>query len=175
MRSLEAFDEPHSTAATGAWRRLDRRDCVIMGLIAVCSFEVTSWRIEQAAAQRQLVGAMTIGEQPVMANTIEPVRQDVKQEAANELASGERHGLALCLSLPAVVLPAEGDMLMGEFDEPAVADGDTMGIAGQIGQHLLWPSERALGKDHPFALAKRRETGYERRAIRVRGEIVEEL
>ena len=73
--------------------------------------------------------------------------------------------LPFCLSLLAVVLPAEGDMLIGEFDEPAVADGDAMGIAGQISQHLLWPSERALGKDHPFALAERRETGHERRAI----------
>src|ERR1019366_3161500 len=175
MRSLETFNKLHSTAATGAWRRRDRCGCVIVDLIAVCSFEVTSWRVEQAAAQRQFVGAMTIGEQPVVTNTIEPVRQNVKQEAANELASGERHGRALCLSLLAVVLPAEGDMLIGEFDEPAVADGDAMGIAGQIGQHLLWPRERALGKDHPFALAKRRETGHERRAIRVRGEIVEEL
>ena len=65
MRSLETFNELHSTAATGAWRRLDRRDCVIiLALIAVCSFEITSWRVEQAAAQRQFVGAMTIGEQP---------------------------------------------------------------------------------------------------------------
>ena len=56
----------------------------------------------------------------------------MKQEAANELASGERHGLALCLSLLAVVLPAKGDMLIGKFDEPTVADGDTMGIAGQM-------------------------------------------
>ena len=175
MRSLEAFNELHSTTATGAWRRLDRRRFAIIDVIAVCSFEVTSWRIEQAAAQRQFVGAMTIGKQPVVTDTIEPVRQNMKQEAANELASGERHGLALCLSLLAVVLPAEGDLLIGEFDEPAVADSDAMGIAGQVGQHLLWPSERALGKYHPFALAKRRETGHEGRAIRVRGEIVEEL
>jgi hypothetical protein len=61
MRSLETFNELHSTAATGAWRRLDRRGCVIIDLIAVCSFEITSWRVEQAAAQRQFVGAMTIG------------------------------------------------------------------------------------------------------------------
>ena len=175
MRSLETFNELHSTAATGAWRRLDRFGCVIIALIAVCSLEVTSWRIEQAAAQRQFVGAMTIGKQPVVTDTIEPVRQNMKQEAANELASGECHGLALCLSLLVVVLPAKADMLISEFDEPTVADGDTMGIAGQISQHLLWPSERALGKHHPFALAKRRETGHERRAIRVRGKIVEEL
>ena len=175
MRSLEAFHKLHSTAATGAWRRLDRRGLVIIDAVAVCSFEVTSWHIEQAAAQRQFVGAMTIGKQPVVTNTIEPVRQNMKQEAANELASGECHGLALCLSLLVVVLPAKADMLISEFDEPAIADGNTVGIAREIGQHLLWPSERALGKYHPFSLAKRRETGHERRAIRVRGKIVEEL
>src|SRR5450631_2472091 len=173
MRSLETFNELHSTAATGAWRRLDRRRFAIIDVIAVCSFDVTSWRIEQAAAQRQFVGAMTIGKQPVVTDTIEPIRQNMKQEAANELASGERHGLALCLSLLAVVLPAKADMLIGEFDEPAIADGNTVGIAREIGQHLLWPSARALGKYHPVALTKRRETGHERRAIRVRGEIVE--
>lgn len=32
MRSLETFNELHSAATTGAWRRLDRRDCVIIDL-----------------------------------------------------------------------------------------------------------------------------------------------
>ena len=107
MRSLETFNELHSTAATGAWRRLDRCGCVIIDLIAVCSFEITSWRVEQAAAQRQFVGAMTIGEQPVVTNTIEPVRQNMKQEAANELASSERHGLAF-LFVPPRGSPSSG-------------------------------------------------------------------
>ena len=49
MRSLETFNELHSTAATGAWRRLDRRGFVIIDVIAVCSFEAMSWHIEQAA------------------------------------------------------------------------------------------------------------------------------
>ena len=47
MRSLEAIDELHSTAATGAWRRVDRSGFVIIDVIAICSFEVTSWRLER--------------------------------------------------------------------------------------------------------------------------------
>ena len=55
-----------------------------------------------------------------------------------------------------VVLPAEADLSVGESDEPAVGDGDPVGVAAEIVEHLLRAAERALGVDHPVDLAQGR-------------------
>ena len=88
-----------------------------------------------------------------MANAVEALRQDVDQKSADELASGERHDLLAVATIGAIVLPSEGDIGMVEADQPAVGDGSAVGIARQIGQHGLWPAERALGIDDPFGSA----------------------
>ena len=36
-------------------------------------------------------------------------------------------------------------MIFVEGDEPAVGDGDAMGVAAEIGQHLCGPAEGPLG------------------------------
>ena len=54
------------------------------------------WRGEQVAAQRQLGGAMAVGEEADMADAVEAVGQGVQQEAADELVGVERHDLASC-------------------------------------------------------------------------------
>ena len=59
----------------------------------------------RATAERELVGAMTVGEQAIVADAVEAVRQSVQQEAADELVGVERHDLGLPCG---VVLPAEG-------------------------------------------------------------------
>jgi hypothetical protein len=118
--------------------------------IVVWAFEATLWRIEQSAAQRQLVGAMAVGEKPVMANAVKAIQQDVKEEMTNELASSELHRFVFRSPLAAIILPAEDDMLVRLFDEPAIADGDPVGVAGEIGQDLFRPGEGTLGVDYPF-------------------------
>ena len=57
--------------------------------------------------------------------------------------------IAFALALPAVVLPAEGDVRVRDLDQPGVGDRDPMRIAAEIGQHLFGASERWLGVDHP--------------------------
>lgn len=86
---------------------------------------------------------MTVGHEAEVPDTVEAGRQDVEQEAAHELAGVEGHDLVA--SLAAVVLPAEADLAVGHADEPAVGDGDAVGVAPEIRQHLLGPAERALG------------------------------
>jgi hypothetical protein len=44
-----------------------------------------------------------------MADAVKPLRQDVKQEAPDELVGGERHGALVLGAVAAVVLVAEGD------------------------------------------------------------------
>ena len=47
------------------------------------------------------------------------------------------------------VSPLEGDVALGESDQPAVGDGDAMGVGAQIAQHMFRSSEGPLGVDDP--------------------------
>jgi hypothetical protein len=72
------------------------------------------------------------------------------QEPPDELVRLERHGLVAAGSLDPVVLVAERDAGCVGGDEAAVGDRDAVGVAGQIGQHVLRPGERPLAIDEPL-------------------------
>ncbi len=63
----------------------------------------------------------------------------MEEEAADELGGFEAHELlavaAPGTSLGAVVLPAEGDGVGIGRDEPAVGDGEPVGVAAEIGEY----------------------------------------
>jgi hypothetical protein len=101
----------HATAATWTgWRFADGSDLVV-GIVAV-AIRRGGRHVEELSTESKLVGTMSVGEQPVVANAMEAVREDVEQESANELADFERHRLALALL--AVILPAESNFAVGE-------------------------------------------------------------
>src|SRR5207245_1422154 len=102
---------------------------------------------QQTAVMSELGDAHTIRQIAVVADAMEAVGQDVEQEAADELVGVEGHRLSLVMV--AIVLPEEADAAVGESDEAAVGDGDAMGIAGEIIEHLLGSAERSLGIDDP--------------------------
>ena len=107
--------------------------------------------LQQLLTEGQKLLPAPIREEAGKSNPDEPARQDMEQEAAQELFGGNRH-LAL-LAAVSVILPSEGDLAVGNGDETVIGDGDTMGIAGQVMQHMLRPSEGAFRIDHPI-LAK---------------------
>ena len=84
------------------------------------------------------------GEQAVVANAMEPARQDVKQEAADELVDAERHDLLAVCAMAAIILVAEGDAGLVESEQPPVRDRDSMSIAREIGEHGVWAGEGGL-------------------------------
>ena len=100
--------------------------------------------VEQLTRPRDVVGASAIGEEAIVTDAVEAARQDVDQEAADELVDGERHHLGPIAPVGAVVLPAEGHAGVVECDEAAVRDGDPVSVERQVGQHRLGPAERAL-------------------------------
>ena len=53
----------------------------------------------------------------------------------------ERHGALAIVTVAAIVLVAEGDSSLVERDQPAVRDGDTVGVPRQIGEHRLRSAE----------------------------------
>ena len=62
----------------------------------------------------------------------------------DELIGCKGHELVSCAAVGAIVLVPEGDAVLVERNQPAVGDGDAVGIARQIGEHRLWSAERGL-------------------------------
>jgi hypothetical protein len=174
MRAVERLDDHHPAAAARARRWLDWRFGVIGTSHRVGTLRRRS-DIEQFSTQREVLGAMAVGEQAIVADAMEAVWKHVHQEAAHELAGSEGHDLVLAAVIGAIVLPSESDMLVGEFDEPAVADGHAVRIAREIGQHLRRHGERLLGEYDPFPRAVGSQVGHKDPAILEAGEFREEL
>src|ERR1700676_528501 len=65
----------------------------------------------------------------------------------------------------AVVLVPEGDAMLVERDQPAIGDGDAVGVARQIGEHRLGSAERGLCINVPLDPAQRRQVGREGLAL----------
>jgi hypothetical protein len=72
----------------------------------------------------------------------------VNEEPPQELIGGKGHHLLL--TAMCVVLPAEGDLAVGEGDEPVVGDGDAVRVAGEVVQHMVSAAEEWLGIDDPL-------------------------
>ena len=110
-----------------------------------------------------------------MADAVKAVGQNVQKEAADELVCIERHEAVARLTLASIIFPFEGDTLAIEGEEARVGDCRAVGVAGEIGEHLVGAGERAFGVDHPFHTAKRLEEGSECIGIMKRGIVAEEL
>ena len=73
-----------------------------------------------------------------------------------------------------VVLPAKAHLaVVLERHQAAVGDGDAMGVAGEVGQHLLRSGEPGLGVDHPLPPPQGREVGPEGAGFPELGEVTE--
>jgi len=48
------------------------------------------------------------------------------------------------------IAPAEGDVAIGEGDQPGVRDGDAMGVGAEVAQYMIRSAEGALGVDDPI-------------------------
>src|ERR1039457_1082021 len=77
----------------------------------------------------------------------------MEHEATQELFGGYRH-LAL-LAAVSVVFPAECDVAVGHGQEPMIGDGDAVGVACQIVEHMLRSAEGAFAVDNPLLTKER--------------------
>src|ERR1700674_3544510 len=148
----EGLDDDQAAAAARTWLR-ERLWLAAVGRGILVGLARARRHGEQFTGARDVVAAGAAGEQAVMADAMEAVWQHMDEEAADELAGRERHGLEALAPVTAVILPLEGDAVAVAGDQPAVGDGDAVGIARQIGEHRLRSAERFLGIDHPFGSA----------------------
>ena len=88
-----------------------------------------------------------------MPDTDEALWQDVKQKPAMNSVRGNGHDSDLVAAC--VVPPTKRDVAAVEGNETVVGDGDTVGVAPEVTDHLLGAAEGGLGIDDPV-LAKQR-------------------
>ena len=108
---------------------------------------------EEFTQSMQVFGPGVVGEQSVMTDAVEACGQHVNEEAPDELAGLQGHGLVAMTPFGTIVLPLEGDTGLIASEQSAVADGDPMGVTRQVSKHGLGTGERPLGIDHPVDLA----------------------
>src|ERR1700674_2174941 len=148
----EGLDDDQAAAAARTWLR-ERLWLAAVGRGILVGSARGRRHGERFAGARDVVAAGAAGEQAVMADAMEAVWQHMDEEAADELAGRERHDLVARRPIGAIILVLEGDADVVAGDQPAVGDGDAVGIARQIGEHRLRSAERLLGIDHPFGSA----------------------
>ena len=103
--------------------------------------------LEQARTERKEFCSPPVSEESEVADTHEAAWQQVEKEAAQELFDRQSHD-PLLVAVGGVT-PAKSDVSVGESNQPAVGDGDPMGVGAEIAQHMFWPTERPFGVDDP--------------------------
>src|SRR5215831_14471206 len=126
------LDNEHAAAAGWARRAMIGRGVRTDSVVCCRRAVVRGWGADKLLGTRDVGFAAGARQQPVVADAVEPLRQNVEQEAPDELVGGERHCAVPRLPVAAVILVAEGHAALVESNEPAVGDGDTMGVAGEI-------------------------------------------
>jgi hypothetical protein len=113
--------------------------------------------LEQVEAERQEGSAAPVGEKTEVADAHEAAREQVEEEAAQELIDGQSHE-PLLVGVSGIS-PAEGDVAVGEGNESVVGDGDAVGVGTEIAQRMFRPAEGALGVDDPVVAKQESEPG----------------
>ena len=83
-------------------------------------------QLQQLPAAGEFGLAVAVGQKAVMADVLKPCGGNMQEEAANELVGGKAHGLFRRTVL--VVLPEEGDAVVGETQQAVVGDRHAMGV-----------------------------------------------
>src|SRR5271170_1913566 len=122
-RRWQDAEPDHGTATARAAIGPVRGD----GILDLFGGRSLRWRVEQPATERELGGALAVGEEAVVADAMEAIRQGVQQKAPDELIGRKRHDLRLAVM--AIILPAEGDLGIGQADQAGVGDGDTVRVS----------------------------------------------
>ena len=103
---------------------------------------------QHPSCQRQALASETVGEQPEMADAHEAFGQHVEIESAQELDCVQGHDALL--AAVSIILTVEGNALPVEGQQVVIGNGDAMGVAAQVAEHLGRSAERWLGIDDPL-------------------------
>ncbi len=143
LRGGEALDNLHGSAAK---RTLPQRVNGQRGRRGSAYCWLIGW-LEQPQTEWKEFCSPPVSEKAEVADAHKTARQQVQEEAAQELFDGQSHE-PLLVAVSGVA-PAKSYVALGESNQPAVGNGDAMSVSTEIAQHVFWPAERPLGVDDP--------------------------
>jgi hypothetical protein len=162
--SRDDIDAPHGAATMRADGDLTFGEGIVAGFLISRSVADS----KELTAESDFIVASAIGEEAIVADAVEAVRQGVQEKATNKPVGIKCHDFGFAV-LP-IVLPGKAHLAVGKRDQPTVGDGDAMRIAAEISQHLFGTAEWRLGIDDPVGPSELIEALSERGGI---GEVCE--
>lgn len=117
--------------------------------VALLSLFVSTGDVDAqgGAASGEVQGAISIGEQPVVANAHEPAGENVLEKSSDEFVDFQGHGFGA--TAMAIVSPCEGDTAVFQVDQAVVGDGDAMGVAREVIEDFRGAAEGRRGVNDP--------------------------
>ena len=110
-------------------------------------FDVRGFLTEGASQDRKPLVPHSAGKKPIMPNAGETAGQNMEKESPKKLRPSQSHGLFS--SRPIWITDREGDLPIIHPQDARVGYGGTVGVAAEVGNHLLRTAERPLGVDDP--------------------------
>jgi len=110
-------------------------------------------------AQSECLSRFRFASNPKWRILTKPYGRTWSKEATDELDRIELHDLDAVVMFG--VAPAKAHLTIDQAQQSAVGDSHTMGVAGQILQHMLGTSEGWLGIDHPLLITQPTQQGVE--------------
>jgi hypothetical protein len=136
----QAFDDEHGAGADGtaqAWR-LRRIDA--------------GWHAKKSAATFERSAPSAVGEESAVPDANQATRQNMQQEAAQELSGGNGHDPLF--AAVGIVPPTKRDAIVFKGNETMFGDGHTVCVPGQVVENMFGSAEGRLGVDDPVLLAE---------------------
>ena len=149
MEGQEVVDAAH--LGLGA----DRAEAVIDALVLEEGIQIRDvgllglWQSEQSATENELVFALAVDEEAVVAHTAELRRGDMGEEAADEFIGRQAHGLFNRRFFLPVVEVGEGHLFILDALNTMVGDGDAVDVTAQIADQVPRLGEGVFGVDDP--------------------------
>lgn len=94
-----------------------------------------------------------MGQKTEMANLDKTAWEHMQEKAAHKLYRIESHDflfVAMCR-----ITPAKTNLAIFETEQPAVGDGYSMSVVGQIPDHVRWPGKGLVCVDNPVFVFER--------------------
>src|SRR3977135_50013 len=98
-------------------------------------------------------GAPSVGEEAEVADADEAPGEQGKKEATEEIMA--RESAHFLLIVVGRVPPTKGDVAFVERNQSMIGDGDAMGVAAEILQHVFGSAEGWCGVDDPIFAEER--------------------
>ena len=150
----ERFDDDQTPAAAGAREREEARPVRCVGSLGVGRRRGSG---EQFADAGDIGGAITIAEEPVVADSVLALGEHVDEEAADEFVRLQRHGGVAAGPVDPVVLDPEGDAVGTGPDQAAVGNRHAMGVT--VAESRISPASIARAARSTGSAGRRQASG----------------